>query len=100
MDKNIFIILGNQLFDPKLLRSKGCDEVFMSEDFGLCTFIKHHKLKLYLFLTAMREYKDELERHDIKVHYFDLENRQKEESYIDFFEDFLNRHKVTKLNFF
>ena len=48
MDKNIFIILGNQLFDPKLLRSKGCDEVFMSEDFGLCTFIKHHKLKLYL----------------------------------------------------
>ena len=100
MDKNIFIILGNQLFDPKLLRSKGCDEVFMSEDFGLCTFIKHHKLKLYLFLTAMREYKDELERHDIKVHYFDLENRQKEESYIDFLEDFLKRHKVTKLNFF
>jgi deoxyribodipyrimidine photolyase-related protein len=48
----------------------------------------------------MREYKDELERHDIKVHYFDLENRQKEESYIDFLEDFLKRHKVTKLNFF
>ena len=81
MDKNIFIILGNQLFDPKLLKSKGCREVFMSEDFGLCTFVKHHKLKLYLFLTAMREYKDELERHDIKVHYYDLEERQKDESY-------------------
>ena len=100
MDKNIFIILGNQLFDPKLLKSKGCREVFMSEDFGLCTFVKHHKLKLYLFLTAMREYKDELERHDIKVHYYDLEERQKDESYTDFLKGFLKSHKIKTLNFF
>ena len=100
MVKNIFIILGNQLFDPKLLKSKGCEEVFMSEDFGLCTFIRHHKLKLYLFLTAMREYKDELEKHGIKVHYFNLDERQKEESYIHFLKGFLKRHKVKTLNFF
>ena len=50
MYKNIFIILGNQLFDPKLLKSKGCREVFMSEDFGLCTFVKHHKIKtIFIF---------------------------------------------------
>ena len=52
--KKIFIILGNQLFDPKNLIQLGCSDVFMSEDYGLCTYEKHHKLKIYLFLCAMR----------------------------------------------
>ena len=72
MENNLFIILGNQLFDPNILKSKNCTEVFMAEDFGLCTYQKHHKLKLYLFLVAMREYKDELEASGFKVHYLSL----------------------------
>ena len=32
----------------------------MAEDLGLCTFQKHHKLKILLFLSSMRSYKDEL----------------------------------------
>ena len=58
--KSIFVILGNQLFEPKLLQDLGCNKVFMAEDFDLCSYEKHHKLKLYLFLCAMREYKKEL----------------------------------------
>ena len=61
MGSKFFVILGSQLFDPKILKKNGCGEVFMAEDFGLCTYFKHHKLKLYLFLAGMREYRDELE---------------------------------------
>ena len=50
MDKEIFIILGNQLFNPDLLKAQNCKEVYMAEDIGLCTFERHHKLKIYLFL--------------------------------------------------
>ena len=62
MKDNFFVILGNQLFDPKYLKDQGCNEVFMAEDYGLCTYVNHHKLKIYLFLTAMREYRDELNK--------------------------------------
>ena len=65
MRSKFFVILGSQLFNPKILKKNGCSEVFMAEDFGLCTYFKHHKLKLYLFLAGMREYKDELENESI-----------------------------------
>ena len=51
MKEKLFVILGNQLFHPKELKKLGCEEVFMAEDYGLCTYEKHHKLKLYLYLT-------------------------------------------------
>ena len=75
MSDNLFLILGNQLFETKILKELGCTRVFMAEDFGLCTYEKHHKLKLYLFLTAMREYREELNFCDIAVDYFFIENR-------------------------
>ena len=83
MRSKFFVILGNQLFNPKILKKNGCSEVFMAEDFGLCTYFKHHKLKLYLFLAGMREYRDELENESISVNYFELSNRKKGESYVD-----------------
>ena len=64
---NLFVIFGNQLFNPSYLKKLGCTDVYMAEDFGLCTYQKHHKLKLYMFLTAMREYKDELDAAGIHV---------------------------------
>ena len=33
MKDNFFVILGNQLFDPKYLKDQGCNEVFMAEDY-------------------------------------------------------------------
>ena len=55
MSEDIFLILGDQLFEPKLLKTYGCRRVFMAEDYGLCTYEKHHKLKIYLYLCAMRD---------------------------------------------
>jgi len=70
------IILGNQLFEPKLLPVAPGSTVYMSEDLGLCTYVKHHKQKLVLFLSAMRSYADELRAAGFEVHYsaFDLAN--------------------------
>jgi len=56
----LFLILGNQLFDPKYLKNYKEHSFFMCEDYGLCTYEKHHKLKILLFLSSMRSYYDEL----------------------------------------
>ena len=45
---HLTFILGNQLFDPKVLLKNHCTHVFMAEDFGLCTHHNYHKLKLFL----------------------------------------------------
>ena len=50
MPMKLFIILGNQLFNPKYLSDYKDHIFFMAEDYGLCTFEKHHKLKILLFL--------------------------------------------------
>ena len=42
----LFLILGNQLFDTKYLNNYKDHIFFMAEDYGLCTFEKHHKLKI------------------------------------------------------
>ena len=100
MKKKLFVILGNQLFHPKELKKLGCEEVFMAEDYGLCTYEKHHKLKLYLYLTSMREYKDELEAASIKVNYFKLEERKKDEEYSSFLIKYLKKQKISLINIF
>ena len=100
MKKKLFVILGNQLFHPKELKKLGCEEVFMAEDYGLCTYEKHHKLKLYLYLTSMREYKDELEKASIKVNYFKLDERKKNEEYSSFLIKFLKKQKISSINIF
>ena len=100
MENNTFLLLGNQLFDPKILKDQGCKRVFMAEDYGLCTYEKHHKLKIYLYLCAMREYKDELQRNGIQVDYFSLEDRTDKQTYIEFFINFLNKEKIDRINIF
>ncbi len=100
MKSKFFIILGNQLFSPTILKELRCNEVFMSEDYGLCTYFKHHKLKLYLFLTSMREYKDELENNSIKVNYFNLKDRNDNLSYPKFLTNFLKEKNIKTIHMF
>ena len=100
MGKNFYIILGNQLFDPKLLKKNNCNEVFMAEDFGLCREFKYHKSKIYLFLAAMREYRDELLKNSIKVNYFELDQRTDKLEYVDFLINFLKNKKIQEINIF
>lgn len=67
----LLLVLGNQLFP--LDRLPGDVAVFMAEDVGLCTYVRHHQQKIVLFLAAMREYSDELRNAGYEVHYLSLE---------------------------
>ena len=73
----INIILGNQLFPIKDLPFSKEDIIFMSEDQGLCTDVKHHKSKIALFYRAMRSYRDKLRQNGFEVMYFDCEDKFK-----------------------
>lgn len=95
-DSSLLLILGNQLFPVSQLREIGVTRVFMAEDVGLCTYIKHHKLKLVLFLAAMRSYADELRHAGLEVHYARLDDQPtggKATGYEQKLADYLNRHK-------
>ena len=73
-DKRLLILLGNQLFPSDKIQESGCSQVFMAEDYELCTYEKHHKLKILMFLASMREKRDELIKSGYKVDYFDIEH--------------------------
>ena len=77
----LFIILGNQLFNPKYLSDYKDHIFFMAEDYGLCTFEKHHKLKILLFLSSMRSFKDELKSKNFNVIYKDVNKDFKKKMY-------------------
>ena len=44
----------------------------MTEDVGLCTYVRHHKQKIAMFLAAMRHYRDGLRERGCDVHYEEL----------------------------
>jgi len=69
----VFVLLGNQLFPTKHLQDHGDALIFMAEDVGLCTYVRHHQQKIVLFLAAMRSHRDELESRGFDVHYEDLD---------------------------
>ncbi len=94
--KSLFLILGNQLFPHKHLRKYKDSTIFMCESFDLCTFQKHHKLKLILFLSSMRSYADELKKNKFKVNYIDSKKDFKI-SYEKKLENFIKKNKFEEL---
>ena len=75
-EMNVHLILGDQLFEPQWLRrhvDPADSLVFLCESRALCTHFRYHKLKIVLFLAALREYRDELVKAGFKVHYEELE---------------------------
>jgi len=71
------VVLGNQLFPPATLRDEDRGlPVFMAEDLGLCTYTRHHKQKIALFLAAMRSHADDLRQRGVAVHYQKLDEQQ------------------------
>ena len=81
MSKSTLLILGNQLFSLDIIQSIGADNIFMAEDLGLCTYEKHHKLKILMFLAAMREKRDELQLSHCNVEYLDIEHQNFGQTY-------------------
>ena len=99
-NKSLLILLGNQLFSNEIIKSLNVDLVFMAEDLDLCSYEKHHKLKLLMFLTAMREKRDELEKDDIKVEYLDIEHTDFNKSYEEKLKILLNNNKIEEIKMF
>ena len=69
---DLFVVLGNQLFPFSYFKNHRDATFFMAEDVGLCTYVKHHQLKLVLFLAAMRSHAEALRSTGCDVHYESL----------------------------
>ena len=95
----LFIILGNQLFNPRYLNRYKDHTFFMAEDYGLCTYEKHHKLKILLFLSSMRSFRDELKSKKFNINYQDVEKNFKL-SYDKKIEKIIKEKKVKEVSFF
>ena len=82
------LILGNQLYPLSEIIHDAQSQIYMCEDLGLCTNVKHHKSKIALFFTAMRAYRDQLLKHGYNVHYKDC-NSDFELSYVEKLKNFI-----------
>ncbi len=100
MDDTLLIILGNQLFDKKYISTANTKNIFMAEDFGLCTEEKYHKQKIFFFLSAMRSFKDEMSIFGYKVFYNKLDEKNNSKDFIGLLDEFLAKNKFKTLKFF
>jgi deoxyribodipyrimidine photolyase-related protein len=72
----------------------------MCEDYGLCSYIKHHKLKLLHVLSAMRFYRDELLSLGLKVNYKSIEEENFREDYLLKLKKIIVEKKYKQIYFF
>ncbi|MEM6291587.1 MAG: cryptochrome/photolyase family protein [Myxococcota bacterium] len=88
----LFVVLGNHLFGWSFLKEHADAHFFMAEDVGLCTFVRHHKQKIGLFLAAMRGHADMLRERGCSVHYQTLDDPGAEDDYTDKLAAYLDRN--------
>ena len=97
--KALLVVLGNQLFPLSNLDGHQDALVFMAEDVGLCTYVRHHQQKIVLFLAAMRAYRDELvdAGFDVRYHELDLDD---ERSYVDRLGEVVDAEGIEEIRHF
>ena len=97
----LFIILGNQLFPLKYLNRFKKDHLFfMAEDNGLCTYEKHHKLKILLFLSSMRSFYENLKKNSFKITYSKIEDSAFKDDYLLKIKKILKKNKINEISCF
>lgn len=64
----------------------------MAEDYELCTHYQYHKNKIIFFLTAMREYAQELQKKKWSIVYYDGNHPLFKKSYFKKLENVLKEH--------
>ena len=97
----LFFILGNQLFPSKYLdRFKKDHLFFMAEDYQLCTYEKHHKQKILLFLSSMRSHADSLKRDKFKLEYIKIEDKEFKDDYLKKLKKVINSKKIKEISSF
>ena len=98
---NLFLILGNQLFPLDYLRQFKNDHLFyIAEDYELCTFQKHHKQKILLYLSAMRSYADLLIKNNYNIEYKKIEDKDFKKNYFDKILKIINQKKINEISSF
>ena len=101
MKKKIFVILGNQLFNISFLQKFKNDHIFfLSEDLGLCTYEKHHKQKILLFLSSMRSYSDSLKKNKFKIEYQSIDNKSFKLDYFEKVKKFVKAKQIKEISCF
>jgi len=99
MKKKIFVILGNQLFNLSFFSQFKKDHTFfLAEDFGLCTYEKHHKQKILLFLSSMRSFRDELQENGFEVIYKTIEEDDFKVSYTEKLKKIANEFNIDSIS--
>ena len=97
----LFFILGNQLFPLKYLdRFKKDHLFFMAEDNELCTYEKHHKQKILLFLSSMRSHADTLKKSKFQLSYLKIEDKEFKDDYFKKLKKIINQKKITEVSSF
>ena len=97
----LFFILGNQLFPSKYLdRFKKDHLLFMAEDYQLCTYEKHHKQKILLFLSSMRSHAENLKKEKFKLEYFKIEDKEFKDDYLKKLKKIINLKKIKEISSF
>jgi len=97
----LFFLLGNQLFSEKYLEKFRKDHIFfMAEDYQLCTYEKHHKQKILLFLSAMRSHADKLKKNKFKIKYSSIEDKSFKSDYIEKLKKIIKTQKISEVSSF
>ncbi len=97
----LFFLLGNQLFSEKYLEKFRKDHIFfMAEDYQLCTYEKHHKQKILLFLSAMRSHADKLKKNKFKIEYSTIEDKTFKLDYLEKLKKILKAKKISEVSSF
>ena len=98
---NLFFILGNQLFPSKYLdRFKKDHLFFMAEDYELCTYEKHHKQKILLFLSSMRSHAESLKKDKFKLEYISIEDKEFKDDYFKKLKKVIISKKIKEISSF
>ena len=97
----LFLILGDQLFPHKYTNKYKKDHIFfMAEDYGLCTYEKHHKQKILFFLSSMRSYADEIKKNQCELIYYKFNEKYFETDYIDKIKKIITLKKINEITSF
>ena len=98
---NLFIVLGNQLFPLKNLEKyKTSHIIYMAEDYELCTYERHHKLKILLFLSSMRSYAESLKKNNFKIIYSKIDTIDFKKKYIDKLKKIIRSKSIKEVTSF
>mgnify|MGYP000959928454 CR=1 FL=1 len=97
----LFFILGNQLFPLKYVdRYKKDHTFYMAEDYELCTYEKHHRQKILLFLSSMRSYADRLKVNKYKIGYSKIDDKDFKDTYFNKLKNIIKKKKITEISSF